>query len=188
MSRRSYRHNVALGVTGPNTNTCLPASLEILSEEGSLSPRTYRMYDGYFKEYSRREIGGQAKRLCNPMMREMYNQVLWDLEGLQCCDIEFRRAHTLPQFARIIFSLLNQDARIALDLDTDGDGTYHSVSLLPQDTGIDRFRLASTWIPRNLQGARTLPEIFDYVAQDPEPPRIRYPFNNANITALPPED
>ena len=188
MSYRSYRRNAALGVTGPYTNTCLPASLEILSDEGSLAPSTYRMYEGYFREYSRRELGGQQKRICNPIMREMYNSILWDLEGLQCSNLEFRRAHTLKQFIRYVFQLLDQDCRVALDLDTDHDGSYHSVSLLPLEEGIDRFRLASTWIQRHLSGPQTLVDIFEIVAQDPEPPRVRYPFNDANITALPSED
>ncbi|MBI3624243.1 hypothetical protein HY218_01275 [Candidatus Saccharibacteria bacterium] len=167
MSRTSYRHNVALGVTGRNTSTCLAAVFEILSPEGRLQPKTYRTYERYIG--LERKLQGQARRLSNPMMKEMYRMVVDELEDRSFDDLDFRDVRSERDFLRQVTKSVLDDCRVILDLGEKGDKETHAVGILPSDTGIDRYRLTSTWVPYCLRGLVTLEQVYPFLAHSPDP-------------------
>ena len=62
---------------------------------------------------------------------------------------------------------------------------FHTVGLLPTGEE-DLFTLVSNQVPKSLQGVVSLQTIASRVVNHPDRYIAKYPFNNANITALPP--
>lgn len=116
--------------------------------------------------------------------------MVWELGELTCDDVEFYAVDTFKEFEYTVRHLVNRECRVVLDIHLfnmpEDDGT-HALGLLPSEHP-DFFKLVSNHTPRFLQGLVTLETIFDNLSFHDEPPSVRYPFNDANITALPPID
>lgn len=182
MSVRSYRRNVERKVTGAGLPTCFPAALEQISPNHALHPEVYKDYQEFIKSYD-----SMNKRQRNPAYKDMINWIVEDLGDLTCNDLIFTRAHTYGEFSRIIRKLIRQTFRVSVDIVSPGttDGSFHTVGLIPTELN-NEFKLVSNQIPAPLRGIVTLSEVYPYIAQPKEEFRPRYPFNDSNITALPP--
>lgn len=185
MSIPSYRRNVRRGVTGERTDTCYLAALEQISPYDSLEPSTYRKYQRFIRFWDK--TSGQEKRKINPLFKDLISQVAWELGEVEFDEIEFERVETYRQFSNTVRALLRHDFRVAVDIHLDeyGKDSAHPVGLIPLDDD-GHFRAVSTWKPCSLYGAVTLRDIYAQIDIHNEPPRILYPFNDTNITALPP--
>lgn len=185
MSMSSYRRNVARGVTGIKTDTCYLASLEKISPYNQLSPETYIAYQRFMGSYFTYE--GQEKRKVNPQYKELIRQMAWELGEVEFDQVAFERADTYRAFSSTVRSLLRHEYRVSVDIQIEGygDRTAHPVGLIPVDDE-GRFKVVSTWTPQLLRGVVTLRDIYDTIDFCVDPPSVRYPFNDANITALPP--
>ncbi len=181
MSIASYRRNVRKGVTGPYIPTCFPAALEQISPEHSLRPGVYRDYTDFVRWYS--ELSKRRRQDENGEFETIINEVVAGLGGISCKDVIFKRAETCLGLKRIVNRLLAEDYRVAVDVAI-GRGT-HTVGLLPlPEPGY--FILASTQLPKTLEGVVTLDHVAKRLMVPCEPHLSAYPFSDANITALPP--
>lgn len=184
MSISSYRRNVSLGVTGKFTETCYPAALEQLSPRNRFEPTMYRKYARFAKWYENLE--GQGKRQGNPAYKDMLSEMAWSLGEVEFDDIEFERADTYRDFSRIVRTMLRHDYRVAIDVRIVDcpPPDYHAIGIV--SVGDDYYRGVSTWMPQPLRGYFDLRQAFETIYMHDDPPRVLYPFNDANITALPP--
>lgn len=180
MSLRSYRRNVALGVTGARKPTCLPAALEQISPDHKLPPATYKSYRGFIRRLDVSEV-----RRANAQQREMLDEILPYLGGISCRDLELARVKTCLDFRRLIRELASDEYRVAVQLDLGWRGVMHTVGLLPVEE--DRFKLVSNHVPRALAGVVTPDQIFPRLEQPQDYPTLTK-FNRfvmANVLALP---
>lgn len=184
MSISSYRRNVSRGVTGKYTNTCFPAALEQVSPGNRLEPRIYRKYERFINWHYRLE--GQDKRQYNPAYKDMLADMAWGLGEVDFDDIEFDRAETYKDFSRIVRQLIRHEYRVSVEVVTDNCLKDESHALGIIAVGDDYYRMASTWVPRALHGYVGLRQVFEEVITHKDEYRERYPFHDANITALPP--
>lgn len=181
MSMASYRRNEARGVTGPYLPTCFPASLEQMCPYGGLRPKTYRNYlefiDWYYPlKKTRREAN-------NEHYKEMMDVVAWDLGKLSCEDLVFKQATTPRGMERILRKLWAEDYSVIVDIRVSRG--IHAVGVLP--TPEPNFvTLVSNQIPPNISGVIPLSEVTKRMHPNNDKFMSQYPFNNANITALPP--
>jgi hypothetical protein len=185
MSIPSYRRNVWRGVTGQDTDTCFPAALEQISPYCHLSPDTYIAYERFMRGWSR--LKKKDPWAVNPRYKDLIGQMALELGGADFDEVEFERAETYREFSTMVRKLLRHEYRVAIDIHLDGYGhdTAHPVGLIPFDDG-ESFKLVSTWVPSFLHGAVSLRDVFENIDFHPEPYRQRFPFNDSNITALPP--
>lgn len=187
MSIPSYRRNVSLGVTGQYTDTCYLAALEQVSPGNRLQPDTYVVYQRFLKKWN--SLSGQDTRKANPMFKTMLERIAWELGELTFDDIEFERPQTYGQLRNIVGKLIRRDYRVAVDLRIDGypKDYAHPVGLIPTGDG-ETYKLVSNWVPKCLHGYVTLREVYEHLDMQPEEYRQRYPFNDTNLTALPPAE
>ncbi len=180
MSIASYRRNVARRVTGPFIPTCFPAALEQISPYHSLPPGVYREYKDFVNWYG--QLRREARETNNDELEYVIDRIVGSLGGLTCRDVLFKRAETPLGFKRIVNQLIAQDYRVAVDVST-GRGA-HTVGLLPlPEEGL--YTLVSTQLPQTLQGVVTLDHISQRLFHHQDRHMSRYPFSDANITALP---
>ncbi len=184
MSMASYRRNVSLGVTGQVTDTCYPAALEQISPYNRLNPDTYKKYEKFVRAWDK--LKKKNPHAINPTFKDLISEVAWELGEIEFGDIYFDRVNTYREFSTTVRKLLRREYRITVDIHLDefDKDTDHPVGLIPLSD--DAFKLVSTWVPHFLYGQVSLRDIFEYTAFSKEPYRQRYPFNDANITALPP--
>ena len=185
MSLSSYRRNVRRGVTGADKPTCYPSSLEKISPRHKLSPETYIEYQRFIRRWE--TLQGHEKRQINPTYKKLIGQMAWELGEVEFDQVVFERADTYRAFSSVVRTLLRHEYRVSVDIQVAGYGKdfSHPVGLIPVDDD-GGLRVVSNWIPRDLHGVITLREIYETVDHCNDPPRILYPFNDANITALPP--
>lgn len=183
MSIASYRRNVRLGVTGRDTETCCPAALEQVSPRHGFEPEIYTKYLEFVNWYDALE--GQDRRQRNPAYKRMISEMAWQLGEVEYDDIEFYRAETYREFSNIVRTLMRHEYRVVVDTIAEGfEDDCHAIGLQPLDESL--YRARSTWVPPQLHGAITLRAVFGEIYMHKDPPRLRYTFNDANITALPP--
>jgi len=190
MSMSSYRRNRRTGLTSKWTPTCFPAALEQISPKHSLSPASYVGYLEFLETIE--SLKGQEKRRRNPLFKALLVELAEEL-GSSYDEIIFERYNTARAFRTGVRGLLRNSCRVAVDIITEGceerrNGFVHSVGLLPipgygYDT--DYVRLISNWVPLELQGPVDLDELYPHVAHIPEPYRVRFPFNDCNVVAIP---
>lgn len=187
MSIPSYRRNVWLWVTGQDTDTCFPAALEQISPYCHLSPDTYKTYERFIHGWAR--LKKKDPWAVNPRYKDLIGQIAWELGGVDFDEVEFERANTYREFSIIVRKLLRHDYRVAIDLHLDeyGYDIAHPVGLIPLEDG-ESFKVVSNWVPSFLRGAVTLREVFENIDFQPALYRQRFPFNDSNITALPPKE
>lgn len=180
MSIASYRRNVARGVTGPRKPTCYPAAIEQILPNHALRPDTYVYYKDFAEWIA--QYGPKQRETFLEECEEAYDYLFANLGGLSCKDVDFRRANSVLGFKRIVNQLLRDGFDVVVDVAMGHEP--HAVGLVPlPEEGY--FYLASTHLPKTLQGVVTL----DHIGQRLHYPVDRhfdaYPFNDANITAIP---
>lgn len=184
MSIPSYRRNVGRGVTGHNTNTCFPAALEQVSPYCHLEPSTYRKYARFMGAWQR--LKDTDPWSVNPIYKDLIGQMALELGGFEFDDVYFERVDSYREFSTEIRKLMRHEYRVAVDIQLEGYGDLaHPVGLIPLGDE-ESYRLVSTWVPYTLRGEVGLRDIFEHLDFVKDPPRQRFPFNNTNITALPP--
>jgi len=157
MSLRSYRRNVALGVTGASTPTCLPAALEQVSPYNQLPPDIYKAYRKHAKDSDL-----ASTRELNARKREVFAKIAPHLGKFTCEDIEMELAPTEQIFKDMVACYTGLGWRIAVNLEDDR-GPMHSVGLIPEKWS--RFKLVSNYVPDELGKLATLHQIFPYLHQ-----------------------
>lgn len=187
MSLKSYKANVAAGVTGRDSYTCFVAALEQISPMHAFDPSIYLRYTEVIDQIE--TMQGQDKRRANPLYKQMFGE-LATAAGYSYDDLIFRRLRTLGDFCQVTQQLLGEGKRVVVDIigdncDEGKDGVVHSVGLSSVRGNGDGVRLRSTWLPPELAGVVGLEELFPHVSQVREEPRVRYAFNDANLVALP---
>lgn len=190
MSAASYKRNRQLGVTGRYTPTCFPAAFDQISPRHEIRPQTYRKYHRGANRFDR--LTGQERRQRNPLLCDMFGAIAMDLGDLALSDFVFSRTRSLSEFTETVKKLIDQDYRVVVDVSTEGNerirggnGYVHSIGLKPT-TDEETFYLRSTWVPTEFGNEITLEELYAHLAQPTDRPGIKYPFNDANISALPP--
>ncbi len=182
MSIASYKANERRRVTGPFMPTCFPASLEQVSPDHRLPPRTYQNWLDFLDWYE--SLSKKEKERAVPEQGEAMEDMFRSLGGFCCEDVVFKRANTPLGCIRIINRLIEEEYRVVIDIDyRRREDYYHSVGLVPIERGY--VTLVSNQIPRGLEGVIPLGKVARRLAMDPEPCVAAYPYNNANITALP---
>lgn len=182
MSVSSYRKNVWLGVTNKDTDTCYPAALEQISPGFRLDPSTYAHYRHFIGSFDRMRAAKPYRM--SQKLESLIGEITLQL-GCEPDDVRFERVDTYREFSNCVRTFLRHDYRVAVDLSIEGvRDEAHPVGLVQYDE--DSFKLVSNWVPLGLGGFVTKREIFENMDFANEPFRIRYPFNAANITALPP--
>lgn len=187
MSESSYRQNVKKGVTGRYLPTCFPAALERISDCHQLNPEIYQTYKSFVSWFPEDEP--RISRVLNPSYKEMITQIVWELGELTCDDVEFYAVDNFKEFTSTVRALVRRECRIVLDVEESfgwNDESVHALGLLPTEHP-DYFKLVSNHTPASLQGLVSLETIYNQLSFPDEPSRQRYPFADANITALPPE-
>lgn len=179
MSLSSYRHNVALGVTGSTMPTCLPAALEQISPRHELEPVTYRHYRGFI-----RRADFSDTRQYNAEQSLILDEIAQSLGGLSCRDVETELVHNVADFRQVVRYFLDAGWRVAVNVE-DAKDKNHTVGLLRVGEG-KRVRLVSNYIPRGLVGKVTLAQVFPHLVHPDSPKLTRYNrYVHANVLALP---
>lgn len=188
MSVSSYRLNVAKGVTGASTYTCFPAALEQVSPSHRFDPEVYLRYKDTIDLVESFE--GQDLRKKNPILRDLYADLAERL-GCHYGDILFERLRSIGEFSERVIELLDSSHRVVVDIMTEGchggsNGFVHSVGISPVgDICNGLVRLRSTWVPKQLSGVVGLESVYPHLSQLNDPPRKRFEFNDANMSAFP---
>lgn len=183
MSIASYRRNVKRRVTGPFLPTCFPAALEQISPQNSLPPSTYVAYRKYISDLT--SLPRYEREQCQEEEEEALNGIFRSLGRLTCEDVTFKRANTSVGLKRIVNRLMLDECRVVVQVSQKSWYESHSVGLL-HTPDKEHFVLVSTHIPKSMQGLVTLDQVASKLALPSDRHMSRYPFNDANVTALPP--
>ena len=186
MTLSSYKVNVALGVTGREMETCMPASWEQVVDYGGFSPGVYPRCPDFVRWYN--PLSEQQQHKHAGAFYEVLDNMAWELGGYGCDDIVFKRAASRQGFERTIRQLLAKDFSVVVDLRL-GKGNFdiHAVGIIPT-TLEDRYKLVSNNIPRGLRGLVTLEKVSELMDVPPTVNNKHFAFEDANITGLPPVD
>lgn len=174
MSKSNYRRCVGLGVTGSKTNTCFPASIDKILAHCRVSPDYYWHYEQTMREYN-----NIAPRQKNPILNNLYNELA---DCLQADELIFKRIEVVEELREVVRYALKE--KLGIIIDTTFGEDAHSLGLEVVDRKLGHFVLNSTHVPHALRGVVTLGYVFPHIAQPNEPYRLRYPFNNANVTLI----
>lgn len=174
MSKSNYRRCVGLGVTGKNTSTCFPASVDKIFSHLRIDPDYYSHYDNVMKNYEK-----LPSRKQNPTLKHLY-------EDMQNCigsdELIFIRINYLDELREIVRTAMKEKLGIIVDTTIGEDA--HSLGLEVVNRKLGHFVLNSTHVPHDLRGVVTLGYIFPHIAQPKEPHRVKYPFTDANVTLI----
>jgi len=174
MSKSNYRRCVGLGVTGQDTSTCFPASIDKIIPHCRVEPEYYRHYDMVMRKFDK-----LPPRQKNPTLNNLYK----DLKAcIDSDDLVFEKVTEVDYLRDIVRLALKEKMGIVLDVDHGGE--IHSLGLESINRKLGHFILNSTHVPHVLRGVVTLGYIFPHMVQRDEPYRIRYPFNDANVTLI----
>ena len=175
MSKTNYWRCVQLGVTGKNTSTCFPAAIDKLLPHRRVTPDYYEHYDTAMQDLS-----SLPKRQWNPLFAGLFRE----LEDLLDADpFSYVRVRSRLELIELVRTSLREEKIVILDLTVD-EKTTHGVGAELVDARRGWYRLQSTNIPPVLRGLVTMGYVFDELHQSHEPPRIRYPFNDTNVTII----
>ena len=162
--------------------TCFPASMEQISSEYGLRPRTYKNYLKFIEWYY--PMRKEQREARNDAYAEMVDTLAWDLGRLSCEDIIFRHANTPRGMNQIVRQLLSEGCAVAVDIRV-ACKVVHTVGLIPtEEPGF--VTLVSNQIPYYLQGVIPIMEVAKKMNPNNDDYMPEYTFNNSNITALPP--
>src|SRR3989344_8226428 len=183
MSIASYRRNVGRRVTGQFFPTCFPSALEQISPYG-LNPDSYRDYRDFTDWFCSFPVDERDD--LNPEVEEMLNYLFSNLGGLAVEDVAFKRATTPIGLRRVLHSLFDEDYQVAVEIDWHkGWDVTHTLGLLPVDR--DHVIAVSNYVPKSLSGIVHIDRIAERLAVTDDKYMPDFPFNNSNITALPPD-
>lgn len=175
MSKSNYRRCVGLGVTGKDTSTCFPASIDKLLPNCRVSPEYYRHYETVMRKFD-----SLPSRQKNPELKKLYGELQ---DCLDSDELQFERVSVLDELRDVVRYALKEKLGVVIDIDFGEDA--HSLGLEVVNRKLGHFVLQSTHVPHALRGVVTLGYIFPNIAQPDEPHRVRYPFNDANVTLVP---
>lgn len=174
MSKSNYRRCVGLGVTGQETNTCFPASVDKIIPHCRVEPDYYRHYDLVMRKFDR-----LPARQKNPTLNNLYK------DFKQCIDSDeliFEKVTEIDHLREVVRNALKEKMGIVIDVNHQEE--IHSLGLESVDRKLGHFVLNSTHVPHLLRGVVTLGYVFPFIVQRDEPYRVRYPFNDANVTLV----
>lgn len=174
MSKSNYRRCVGLGVTGKNTSTCFPASVDKILPQCKVDAEYYRHYDLAMQRYEK-----LPSRRQNPALKELYSDLR---ECIGSDELIFRRVEVLEELRDVVRAALRD--RIGITVDTTFGDETHSLGLEVINRKLGHFVLVSTHVPHQLRGIVTLGYLFPHISQPEEPHRVRYPFTDANVTLI----
>ena len=174
MSKSNYRRCVGLGVTGSKTNTCFPASIDKILPQCRVSPEYYLHYEQIMRNYD--DIASRQK---NPTLKRLYADLEYCLDS---DELIFKKIETIQGLRELVRYALRDKLGVIIDTNIGKDA--HSLGLEVVNRKLGHFVLNSTHVPHALRGVVTLSHVFPHIAQPEEEYRIRYPFNDANITLV----
>lgn len=116
----------------------------------------------------------------NPVLNNLYKDLQ---ESIDSDELIFHRIVDLEQLREVVKSAMRDRLGIVIDV-KHGEDT-HSLGLESVNRKLGHFTLSSTHVPHSLRGVVTLGYVFPHIVQLDEPYRVRYPFNNANVTIVP---
>lgn len=174
MSKSNYRRCVGLGVTGKNTSTCFPASIDKIIPHIQVPPDYYLHYEQVMRTYNQ-----TPDRQKNPILKKLYDELG---DSLDADDFIFLRVKVADQLREIVGNAMRSKLGIVIDVNHGGE--THSLGLELVNRKLGHFVLNSTHVPKDLWGPLTVNKIYKHMAQPDEPYRVRYPFNDANITLI----
>lgn len=187
MSIASYRRNVELGVTGPDTMTCWSASLEQLFPRGELAPEQHIEYQEMAVEYN--QMSPIEQYIAIPRFEQLFNRFAGKLGRLSIENCIFRQPQNAQTFARFLNFYVVRGFRVLLELDL-GD-QWHAVGVKPTPYH-GEYKLVSTWLTDDLIGIVTPRQLFPLLVPTNEfdvPSkywRDESPFDSSNVLAMPP--
>lgn len=174
MSKSNYRRCVGLGVTGQETSTCFPASIDKIIPHCRVEADYYRHYDKVMRGFNR-----LPARQKNPTLNNLY-------KDLQDCidsdELVFEKVVDLDQLRDVVRLAMREKIGVVIDIRHGED--VHSLGLESVNRKLGHFILNSTHVPHTLRGVVTLGYVFPHIVQLDEPYRVRYPFNDANVTLI----
>lgn len=181
MSLASYRRNVSRRVTSPYLPTCFPAALEQVWPHHGYRPSVYENYKEFIEWYC--SMNKARREAHSADYEEMVNMLVRPLGGLSCEDVIFKHVNTPLGFVRVVNKLLNEECSVVADIRVCLGP--HAVGIIPtHEPGF--VTLVSNQIPEKLQGVIPIQAVAERFLPNNDKPMTDYPFNNANILALPP--
>lgn len=188
MSEASYQQNVLRGVTGFQTETCLPASHDRISHASGIHPSTYEEYHRLVTAYV--EQCGDNALYVPPEIVRRYQEVVVayhsELGVRSPRNVVYGREDTEAGLRRRLAKLSLGGFRIAVLSQDDG---LHSVGVTQVEA--DWYDVRSTSSPFNEGEPVHVSKIYHYLDRSH---RVRKraqngknTFKEANLIALPPE-
>lgn len=174
MSKTNYRRCVGLGVTGKNTSTCFPASIDKIIPHIKVEPDYYLHYEQVMKKYDKLQPRQQ-----NPTLKLLYSELA---DCIDADELIFKRVECLDELRDLVRLALKEKMGFIIDTTLGNDA--HSLGLEVVNRKLGHFVLNSTHVPHELRGVVTLGYLFPHIAQPKEPHRVRYPFADANVTLI----
>jgi hypothetical protein len=175
MSKSNYRRCVRAGVTGRQTETCFPASIDKLLPGHRVDPEVYVAYAALMARFT---------ALSESRRREAIHKMYYQLsDHLGIIDFEYRRARSIDALKEVVHSSLKNGYQVILHVDGD-EISNHAVGLEAINRRRGQFHLVSNRVPPGLRGVITLDEIFPRL--DEGGARVPYyPFVGSNVTLVP---
>lgn len=174
MSEQSYQHHLAIGLTGPQTLTCHPASFDRISSRHAISHSTYELYEGMMQTFHR-DLSNRVSAF-NWGRQQANNRYRHQL----CRDLgvtsQIAEVHTFtaPDFDATLarFTLVQRRIGVVLNLES----MLHMVGLIP--AAANHYYVRSTSSPFDENEAVSSAAIFSY---------LDHTNRTGNIMALPAE-
>jgi hypothetical protein len=186
MTMAGYKYKVSKGITGWDRPHCVPAAIEQVTDR-RMTKVSYEAYDRYVRSYTTlQKIGGETLRCA---FRDTLTTIAQDIGLDSYNNFVYAKVERLADLKRTVNKLVRRDYGITLDV-TGGnlEDKYkdsHSVGLVPIED--DYFKVVGSWVPRPLHGIVELDDIYQYLNPHEDTVHlVRYPFADANITAIPP--
>lgn len=124
MSKENWRKCRDIGLTGPETPTCLAAALDLISKRTSVSQDTYQAYTEAYEEQF--IMGCSARRV-----RKIFGRLLEDLTGSsRVKNVSFRRATSFEETEQVLNNAKQGGKRVCIAVE---DG--HVVGVRPVRNG-----------------------------------------------------
>jgi len=154
MTRENYKKLEAAGYTGPDTGTCFPAAIDLMSDENIISPETYLSYR---TEYIAQSLfGTNAKE-----SRNVYLKVLEDAGAGGIKGYNSRNVSTVEKCSKVLDNLREGGFRIVAVVSDD----EHDVGLKPVKDG---WEMVGTSIPTDDGEVLDSSEIFPHLSKRKE--------------------
>jgi hypothetical protein len=121
-----------------------------------------------------------------PIVRQLWDDIAWDLGGLSYQDLEYRRVKNSYQLGRTLLHYTNKDYGVVIQT-THSKSTTHVVGLLPTEDE-NLYKGVSNQLRPSLRGLISVETIFAHLEPPTNTHSARYPFDGANLIAIPSVD